>query len=192
LEAVEDHLRGWRGEKTGLGDERAARGKYVIEHVMPRKWVAHWPLLEGPRGEVEREALIHTIGNLTLLTSKLNAKVSNGPWLGDAGKQHGLEAHDVLFLNRELLKKAGENWTDGAIRARSEELANFIVEIWPAPEGHRSGFGQEKVRPRHKVDLSDLLTAGCVQAGMSLFPRRKKLVDSVATLLRGFCGNIAT
>jgi hypothetical protein len=182
LEAIEDDKRGWRGEKVALGNERAARGKYAIEHVMPRKWIVHWPLLDG-RGEAEREALIHTIGNLTLLTNKLNSKVSNGAWLGDAGKRHGLEAHDVLFLNRELLKKAGDNWTDGGIRQRSEELANCIVEIWPVPDGHRSGFGQEKVKPRHRVDLSDLLSAGCVQAGMTLVPRRKRLASSTATLL---------
>jgi hypothetical protein len=183
LEAIEDHLRGWRGSEMGLGDERAARGKYVIEHVMPRKWIVHWPNLDGARGESEREALIHTIGNLTLLTSKLNSKISNGPWLGEPGKKHGLESHDVLFLNRELLKKAGVNWTDAAIRNRSSELANYIVEIWPAPEGHRSGFGEAKARPRHRVDLSDLISAGCVHAGMSLIPRRKQHASSVATLL---------
>jgi len=183
LEAVEDHRRGWCGDKPGLGGERVARGKYVIEHVMPRKWAMHWPLPDGSRGEGERDALIHTVGNLTLLTDRLNAKVSNGPWLGDAGKRHGLEAHDVLLLNRELLKTAGDNWTDAAIRSRSDELSKSIVEIWPAPEGHHSGFAHEKVRPRHKVDLSDLLSAGCVQAGMSLFRRGKKHVASVATLL---------
>jgi hypothetical protein len=183
LEAVEDHLRGWRGDKPGLGEERAARGKHVIEHVMPRKWLAHWPNLDGPRGEAEREAIIHTIGNLTLLTGKLNSKVSNGPWLGDAGKKHGLEAHDVLFLNRDLLKKAGDTWNDAGIRTRSEELANYILQIWPAPQGHRSGFGQEKVRPQHRVDLSDLLSAGHVSAGMTLYPRRKKFAKSVAILL---------
>ena len=85
----------------------------------------HWPHPEGSRGEGERDALIHTIGNLTLLTSRLNSKVSNGPWLGDTGKKHGLEAHDVLLLNRELLKSAGENWTDAAILARSEELSTL-------------------------------------------------------------------
>jgi hypothetical protein len=183
LEAVEDHLRGWRDDKAGLGHERAMRGKYVIEHIMPRKWTAHWALLDGARGEPEREALIHTIGNLTLLTSKLNSKVSNGPWLGETGKRHGLEAHDVLFLNRELLKIAGDNWTDAAIRIRSDEIANYIIEVWPVPKGHRSGFGQEKVRPRHRVDLSDLLNAGRVQAGMKLVPRGKKFANSVATLL---------
>jgi hypothetical protein len=65
LEAIEDHLRGWRNGQQGLGGERVARGKYAIEHVMPRKWEMHWPLSEGLRGETERNALIHTIGNLT-------------------------------------------------------------------------------------------------------------------------------
>ena len=66
---------------------------------------------------------------------------------------------------------------------RSEEIANYIVEIWPVPEGHRSGFGQEKVRPRHRVDLSDLLSSGCIQAGLTLFPRGKKFANSISTLL---------
>lgn len=183
LEAIEDHRRGWHGDKTGLGGERVARSKYVIEHVMPRKWTMHWPHPDGTRGEGERDALIHTLGNLTLLTSRLNSKVSNGPWLGESGKRHGLEAHDVLLLNRELLKTADQAWTDAAIRLRSEELAKSIIEIWPAPEGHRSGFASEKVRPRHKVDLSDLLSAGFLQAGIPLIPRRKKFVESVVTLL---------
>lgn len=183
LEAIEDHRRGWRGEQAGLGGERVTRGKYVIEHVMPRKWIMHWPHPDGARAEGERDALIHTIGNLTLLTSKLNSKVSNGPWLGDTGKKHGLESHDVLLLNRELLKAAGSNWTDAGIVLRSDELSKLIIEIWPAPEGHRSGFATEKPRHRHKLDLSDLLSAGCLQSGVSLFPRRKKHASSVATLL---------
>ena len=183
LEAIEDHRRGWRGDQAGLGGEQISRGKYVIEHVMPRKWTMHWPHPDGPRGESERDALIHTIGNLTLLTSRLNSKVSNGPWLGDTGKRHGLEAHDVLLLNRDLLKTAGNKWTDAAILSRSEELSKSIIEIWPAPEGHRSGFTAEKARPRHKLDLSDLLSADCVKAGISLFPRRKKYTGTVAILL---------
>lgn len=183
LEAIEDHRRGWKGGQSGMGGERVARGKYAIEHIMPRKWVMHWPLPEGSRSEGERDAIIHTVGNLTLLTSRLNAKVSNGPWLGESGKRHGLEGHDVLLLNRELLKSAGDSWTDSAIRWRSDELAKAIIEIWPVPEGHRSGFAAEAVRPRHKVDLSDLISAGCLQPGTQLVPRRKKMRDSVGTLL---------
>lgn len=183
LEAIEDHRRGWRDQETGLGGERVARGKYVIEHVMPRKWTLHWPHPLGSQGEGERDALIHTIGNLTLLTSRLNSKVSNGPWLGDAGKKQAVEAHDVLLVNRDLLRAAGANWTDAAIRMRSDELSAVIIEIWPAPEGHRSGFAPEKTVPRHRLDLSDLLSAGCISPGAELYPRGKKYVDSVAVLL---------
>jgi len=181
LEAIEDHQRGWRNEKPGLGDERVARGKYAIEHVMPRKWLTHWPLQGGT--EADRDRIIHTLGNLTLLTGKLNSKVSNGPWLGRDGKREGLEAHDVLLLNRELLKKAGDQWTSEAIRVRTQELADVIIQIWPVPPNHRSGFSPDRPRLRKKVHLSDLIIGGVLEPGMTLFPRRKKYNDRVATLL---------
>lgn len=183
IEAIEDHLRGWIGSKASLSEQRVMRGKLAIEHVMPRKWQTHWALPEGSRAEGEREALLHTLGNLTLLTSRLNSKVSNGPWNGESGKRQGLEAHDVLLLNRELLKSAKETWTDSMIRNRSESLANLIVAIWPTPQGYKSGFTTEKVRPRHRVDLSDLISAGCLHVGMTLTPRRKKFMSKTATLL---------
>ena len=184
LEAIEDHERGWRDSRAGLGGERVARGKYTIEHVMPRRWSAHWPPPDSPGGETDRDQLVHTIGNLTLLTGKLNSKVSNGPWLGQDSKRAGLVEHDVLILNRKLLEKAGESWTDELIRARTDELAQRILDIWRVPEGHSSSFAHEKVRaPRRKVGLADLIGAGLLAPGMSLFPRRKKHADKVATLL---------
>lgn len=182
LEAIEDHRRGWRDGKSGLGDERVARGGLAIEHVMPRKWLAHWPL-DG-HDEAVRDRIIHTLGNLTLLTHKLNSKQSNGPWLGKPGKREGLEEHDVLFLNRELLKKAGDKWTDDAIALRTKELTEAIIQIWPVPLGHKSGFSPDrKPRLRKKVHLSDLINAGVLTPGMMLFPARKKYSNRVATLL---------
>src|SRR5439155_25016667 len=85
LEAIEDHLRGWKAGKPGLGDERVARGKLAIEHVMPRKWMANWPLQDAEHGEADRDRIINTLGN------------------------------------RELLKQAGDQWTNEAIRARTQE-----------------------------------------------------------------------
>ena len=183
LEAVEDYKRGWRKGETALGDERVARGKLAIEHIMPRKWTTHWPLQEGTGSEADRDRLIHTLGNLTLLTGPMNSKVSNGPWQGDEGKRAALIEHDVLFLNRDLRRVTGA-WTDESIRQRSRELAAIIVEIWPAPPGHSSGFSREKSAPRrHNVGLSDLISAGLLQAGMPLFRGRKKNPEPVATLL---------
>ncbi|MCK1466655.1 MULTISPECIES: HNH endonuclease family protein [unclassified Bradyrhizobium] len=73
LESIEDHLRGWNGSKQGLGGERVSPAKLAIEHVMPRKWQQHWPV-QGI-DEEDRDRLIHTLGNLTLLTGKLNSTV---------------------------------------------------------------------------------------------------------------------
>jgi hypothetical protein len=194
LEAVEDHLRGWKNGKSGLGEERVARGKLAIEHVMPRKWHANWPLQEG-RAEADRDRIIHSLGNLTLLTGKLNSKVSNGPWLGTEGKRNGLEGHDVLLLNRELLKKAVEQWTDDSIRVRTRELVAVIAQIWPVPPNHRSNVASVQPRIRKMIDLSDLINGGALQPGMPLFPRRKKYSHKVATratLCEGFGVTMST
>jgi hypothetical protein len=151
----------------------SARGSLAIEHVMPRKWLSHWPL-DG-RDEAERDRMIHTLGNLTLLTKRLNSKQSNGPWRGEGGKREGLERHDVLFLNRELLKQAGDKWTDDAIALRTKELTEAIIRIWPVPPGYKSGFSPDRnPRLRKKVHLSDLINAGVLTPGMMLFPKRKK------------------
>jgi hypothetical protein len=182
LEAIEDFRRGWRDGKSGLGEERVARGSLAIEHVMPRKWHIHWPL--NGSDEAERDRAIHTLGNLTLLTKKLNSKQSNGPWSGTDGKRTGLEQHDVLFLNRELLKSAGNEWTDDAIASRTKNLIEAIISIWPVPPGHKSGFSPDrKPRLRKKVHLSDLINGGVLTAGMALFPARKQYGDRAVTLL---------
>lgn len=182
LEAIEDHLRGWKNGSQGLGGERVPRGKLHIEHVMPRKWQTNWPLPEGD-GEAERDQRLHTLGNLTLLTAKLNSKVSNGPWTGVGGKREGLEKHDVLLLNRDLLKTAPDQWTDMAIQDRTKTLIEIILQIWPAPLGHASGYSRSLPRIRRQTRLADLISAGVLAPGSRLVPRRKKHSHREATLL---------
>lgn len=179
LEGIEDRLRGWHGEETGLGGERVARGQYAIEHVMPRKWVAHWKRDLVDTDE-QRDKLVHTFGNLTLLTKRLNSSVSNGPW---DGKRSGLQAHDVLFLNRKLLRSATEDWSNESIRSRTRDLIEEIIRIWSVPEGHKSGFASDKPRRRRKLQLLDLLGAGALQAGVQLTPRQAKFSHRVGVLL---------
>jgi hypothetical protein len=181
LEAVEDHLRGWRDEAEGMGGERVARGKYHIEHVMPRRWQANWPLPEGA-SEADRDRLVHTIGNLTLLTGKLNSRVSNSAW---SVKQDELRRHDVLKLNVGLLGAAGDSWDDEKVRARTEVLTRAVVEVWPVPEGHTSVFGatdSQRQGPQ-RVDLAALMGAGLLEPGSTLHARRKKHAHRTATVL---------
>ena len=182
LEAIEDHERGWRGPATGLGGERVARGKYAIEHVMPRRWQAHWALAEGQTA-ADRDPFIDTIGNLTLLTGRLNSKVSNGPWSGPDGKYDALHSHDVLMLNRRLLEQAKDGWDDERIRARTEQLVDVITEVWPVPEGHKSRTERIERRPMRKVELADLMAAGLLEEGATLYARRRRVAERTATVL---------
>jgi hypothetical protein len=167
LEAIEDHARGWHGTASGFGGERVARAKMAIEHVMPRKWLTHWPLPPG-RTAPEREALIDTLGNLTLLTGRLNSKVSNGPWTGPDGKRHAFQAHDVLMLNRQLLEQAADRWTDEGIGMRAERLIDEVLQVWPVPAGHKSATVRAARRATRTVDLGDLIGAGMLEEGATL------------------------
>lgn len=179
LEAVEDHRRGWKGSDEGLGGERVARGKYHIEHVMPQKWQTNWPL-DSEVIEQERDAAIQRLGNLTLLTSKLNSKMSNGPWLA---KRMALQEHDVLKLNADLLTVADDSWTEVSIRARNEQVVEAILAIWPVPVGHKSAFGVAEAQPKRRVSLADLIGASVLEAGVTLHARPKSQKGRTAVLL---------
>lgn len=173
LEAVEDRLRGWHGPEKGFGYERVTRGTFAIEHVLPRKWQTHWPLNEGVRDGAERDRLLHTLGNLTLLPKRLNSKVSNGPWAPANGKRDALKKHDVLHLNRTLLEAAGDQWSDDAIRHRTKAIINAIVDIWPVPEGHRTVLTKPRPRRQRRRGLLDLLGAGLIEPGATLWERTR-------------------
>jgi hypothetical protein len=167
LEAIEDFRRGWRDGAEGLGGERIARGKYHIEHIMPRSWMEHWPLSSGTPDE--RDRIVHSLGNLTLLTSKLNSKVSNSAW---ESKRSELQKHDVLKMNSQLLAATGDSWTDEKIRLRTQEMTEAILTIWPVPEGHTSAFGNSEDRPKQRVSLFDLIGAGLLEPGTTLYSRQ--------------------
>ncbi|NQW61283.1 MAG: DUF1524 domain-containing protein [Deltaproteobacteria bacterium] len=183
LESVEDYLRGWTGAAPAKGAERVRRGALHIEHVMPRKWQTHWPAPDDAFDEAQRDRLIHTLGNLTLLTGKLNASISNAAWGGPSGKAAALQAHDVFHLNRHLLHRAGAGWDDASIRARTAELISLIQQVWPVPPGHKVDLTAERPKPRRRVELIDLITSGILAPGTRLTPGRKGLSDRLATVL---------
>src|SRR5690606_32513961 len=73
-----------------------------VEHVLPVQWRKNWPepdpalaTLDESAEEV-RDRLLHTFGNLTLLTQKLNSKNSNAPF---KTKKRLITKNSVLRLN---------------------------------------------------------------------------------------------
>ncbi|HEX9808692.1 MAG TPA: DUF262 domain-containing HNH endonuclease family protein, partial [Alphaproteobacteria bacterium] len=74
------------------------KGELTVEHILPQKWIEHWPLRDGQKGmnfmelidagtddpravaTRERNAMLQTFGNLSILTQALNSATSNGSW----------------------------------------------------------------------------------------------------------------
>jgi uncharacterized protein DUF262/uncharacterized protein DUF1524 len=126
LEALELALHSAKTEKVTLDET------LTIEHVMPQGWRRHWPLPDDDNDEEaaeERERLIQTLGNLTLLTKRLNPSVSNGPW---KTKRAELRKHSVLKLNVDVIDH-GE-WDEDTIRERGVALFEIAKKIWPLPK----------------------------------------------------------
>ena len=125
LEAIED------AHRRGTNQPQVPRRGYPIEHILPQKWPDHWPVDSDEAEEVRAEH-VHRLGNLTLLTTSLNSKVSNGPW---ASKREALQAHDTLLLNSRLLSTVDDTWDEAGIDARTEAMIDVLLATWPAPAG---------------------------------------------------------
>jgi len=122
-------------EATSLPDD------LTIEHVLPDTWREHWPLSDGTQAAAdlltgmsesqlkliaEREAIKHTLGNLTLLTDARNPSLGN---LDFNSKREKLKM-SLLKLNHEIAEMP--NWTEERIRTRATRLSDLAIKLWPA------------------------------------------------------------
>jgi Protein of unknown function DUF262/Protein of unknown function (DUF1524) len=140
LGAIEKQLRTERHEDVALPT------KLEIEHVMPRSWKTHWdtdpPL--SPEEAAARAKRVESLGNLTLVTQKLNGSLSHRPWtdheaavIAPKGKEAGrgkrwlLAQYSLLVLNKALVDEHLDSWTDEDIRERSQEMTERLCAIWP-------------------------------------------------------------
>ena len=148
LEHIEKHIRTNRNENVTIDT-----GDLSIEHIMPQKWAENWTLEDGITVKREewwdaydenpnldnalrplmdkRQGVIHTIGNLTLVTSNFNSALSNRAWDIKRGM---IEEESLLKLNRDVANQ--NEWNEQTIEDRSEELANHINKIWQHPSNY--------------------------------------------------------
>ena len=119
-----------------------------IEHILPQTWFEHWPLdgeltteddfelspyavrteddKDGKFHRIERRnSMLHTIGNLTILTSSLNPAISNSSFLV---KKREIGVHSTLIINQYLQDKS--DWNEEQIVQRSKTLYEAISKIW--------------------------------------------------------------
>jgi hypothetical protein len=145
LAAIESDLRSERH----VEQPAPSPGGLEIEHIMPREWRTYWRQAGMTEADGQRRDIaVQSLGNLTLVTSKVNKMLSNHPWTeqmavtADApvprggalrGKRNVLGHHSVLILNRDVLERAVDEWTEENIALRGEELTERILRIWPRP-----------------------------------------------------------
>ncbi len=115
-------------------DSRAPKSysNYQLEHIMPQKWLEHWPLTnDNPDNRATRDSALRTIGNLTLLTAKLNGKLQNQGW--EKKRDDGLKKHSsgMKILANNLL--TNDKWDENTIVERSEFLTEQVLKLWPYP-----------------------------------------------------------
>ncbi len=128
-----------REMKTDKRENIQVLSKLTVEHLLPQKWhESDYPL---PRDDsrtheelmANRAAMIHTFGNLTLLTSALNSAVSNGPF---RRKRSEIAAQSALAMNAYLQNLADPfTWDEKKIHQRGDHLFQYALKVWPRPAG---------------------------------------------------------
>lgn len=183
LEALEDYRRGYPDWST-LAMGPVARGVGTVEHLMPQKWRTNWPTIwasdEAQAKEDARDRALHELGNLTLVTGKLNATVSNGAWTTKVA--HFQQVNDVLLTN-DVIQFAPTSWDEPLIAARTATLTATILQIWPVPVGH-VGLSAPPPSPptTGEVDLGLLVSEGLVPPGAVLVARPAVLQGATAAV----------
>jgi hypothetical protein len=111
---------------------------------MPQQWIEQWPLHDGTKGMTikelfeadptdpraiatqRRNSVLHTLGNLTILTQPLNSAASNSAWVE---KKPELLRHSLLPINQQL--HLVDLWDEAAIEKRGKELFQRALKLWP-------------------------------------------------------------
>ena len=104
---------------------------YSLEHIMPKKWHKNWKLLPE-FDESMREHYIKTLGNHTMLNSRLNTSISNSSWqvkLQGNSKNKGLKEYATgLVTIKDFLDLS--DWNENEILNRADWLIQRVNKTW--------------------------------------------------------------
>ena len=126
-------------------ESRILNKNLTIEHVLPQSWEnsPDWQIAENERNFIQikdmserenRNILLHTFGNLTLLTQKLNSEVSNGSY---SAKRKAINEESGLNLNIYFRTKSSNEWNEKDIIERGESLFKTAKIIWTHPKDRK-------------------------------------------------------
>ena len=122
---------------------------YELEHIMPQKWTAYWglevlPVLDDNGDPLPadvatrtRNDAVYEIGNMTLLTSKLNKTLQNycfkdkveGAVISKK-QRFGMKKFASLSITKEVINVDPLVWDEKKIYERTKVLTKEILSIW--------------------------------------------------------------
>jgi uncharacterized protein with ParB-like and HNH nuclease domain len=121
---------------------------YSLEHIMPQKWEEHWSsmiivddsgndIVDTELAKKHRNTRIYSLGNMTLLNSRLNTSLRNYSLerkIEGEGRKKGIRYYGELSITkRDILENYDSGvrtWNEKNILDRTKQLSNEILEIW--------------------------------------------------------------
>ena len=104
----------------------------TVEHVMPQKWETNWTIADkSAEALADRKRLLHSIGNLTLVTSAFNSALSNEAF---ATKRPEIVTTSLLMLNTYFQQFADQDiWNETKIVERAVVMFPLAKAVWSRP-----------------------------------------------------------
>ena len=125
---IESRIRNRKSQSTAL----LGLNRYSLEHVMPKKWENYWDEVDAEQGRLERDRLLLTLGNLTIITSSLNTSIRDANWKDKKkGKKdkEGLNKYaSGIETFSEFLEKS--EWNENVIIERAKFLFQEATTVW--------------------------------------------------------------
>lgn len=113
---------------SNLSDvKKLSSSSFSVEHFLPVKWEANWnePVLTEA-AKFNRNRKLKTIGNLTLVTQRLNSKMQNSAW---PQKKTLLKQYSSLAITTDYVELP--TWDESTIANRATKLYELSLNIWP-------------------------------------------------------------
>ena len=132
LEAVAPHY-----TPPEAGVPFAADGGFEIEHVVPQECDDHWSAVLA--ADEDAEEFIHCLGNLTIVTQRMNGRLGNRGWK----HKRELLLRDTVAMNQEIARAVPpeEDWNREHVERRGLKLAEIMMGLWPGAQALKGELG---------------------------------------------------
>jgi Protein of unknown function (DUF1524) len=116
---------------------KSKKDHVTIEHIFPRNPVADdWPEFEE-RTNVERDILLHSLGNLLALSQSRNSRFSNRAFVAKKQDADGVRGYYNGSYS-EIEVSQASRWTPKDILDRGLSMLGYLEEHWGISLGSRA------------------------------------------------------